>query len=296
MPSDIISVGITILLRSAHVVSESWYFVVGGILLATSLSRMLSHRHWGRLSSLPLWLQIPTATTAGMISPLHTTSVVPFIVSLSSRCQFLGPSLSFLAASSMMNPQLFLLALGLLGPEFAFAQLSCVFTIALALGFAVPLLERRWPLRKDSVQDMINSLGGQERGSYLRQSLKMLEYVGLYYLLGVILGVSLELFLPRALLLQPLQSFPWLSVPLAGWLGVPLYLCGGGAVPLARSLTEIGISRGAMLAFLVSGQATRSTALANVSCLLRNKALMAYVVAIVMGSVMLGYGFDLFAG
>ena len=296
MPSDIISVGITILLRSAHVVSESWYFVFGGILLATALSRMLSPRQFDRLSSLPLSLQIPAATIVGMTSPLHTTSVVPFIVSLSSRSQFLGPSLSFLAASSMMNPQLFLLALGLLGPKFAFAQLSCVFAIALALGFASPLLERRWPLRKESVQDIINSLGGQEPGSYLRQCLKMLEYVGLYYLLGVVLGVSLELFLPRALLLRPLQSFPWLSVPLAGWLGVPLYVCGGGAVPLAKSLTEVGISRGAMLAFLVSGQATRTTALANVGCLLRNRALMAYVVTIVTGSVLLGYGFDLFAG
>ena len=56
MPGDIISVGITILLRSAHVVSESWYFVVGGVLLATLLSRALSEQHWDRFVSMPPWL------------------------------------------------------------------------------------------------------------------------------------------------------------------------------------------------------------------------------------------------
>jgi len=102
--------------------------------------------------------------------------------------------------------------------------------------------------------------------------------------------------LPRALVLRSLESLPWLSVAVAGWLGVPLYVCGGGALPLAKSLTELGISRGAMLAFLVSGQATRSTALANVGCLLRKKALIIYVVTIVAAAVMLGYAFDLVAG
>jgi len=296
MPSDIISAGVTILLRSARIVSESWHFVVGGILVATLLSRTLAKQHWNRLSSLPLWLQIPLATVVGMISPLHTTSAVPFIVSLSSRREFLGPSLSFLAASSMMNPQLFLMALGLLGTKFAYAQLSCVFAIALVLGSGASLLEGRWSLRKSYIQDVVNSCDEQVPGSYLAQCLRMLEYVGSYYLLGVILGVGLELFFPRALLLHSVQSLPWLSVPLAGSLGVPLYLCGGGAVPLAKSLTEVGISEGAMLAFLVSGQATRTTALANVSCLLRKKALTVYTVLLVVAAVMSGYGFDLFAG
>ena len=295
MPSDIVSVGLIILLRGAHIVSESWYFVVGGVLLATLLSRTLSRQHWDRISSLPLWLQIPVATVIGMISPLHTTSAVPFLVGLSSRREFLGASLSFVAASSMMNPQLFLMVLGLLGSSFALAQLSCVFTIALTLGLAAPLIDRRWPLRKRAIHEVIDSPDGRGSGSYLSQCLRMLEYVGSYYLLGVMLGASLELFLPRALLLQPLQSLPWMSVPLAGSLGVPLYLCGGGAVPLAKSLTEIGISNGAMLAFLVSGQATRSTSLANVGCLLRKKALAAYVGVLVVAAVMLGYGFDLFA-
>ncbi len=296
MPGDLISLVITILLRSASIVFESWYFVVGGVLFATLLSRILSEQHWDGLPSFPVWLQIPMATVVGMISPLHTTSVVPFVVSLSSRGQFLGPGLSFLAASSMMNPQLFLIALGLLGPKFALAQLSCVFVIAFALGFAAPFLEGRWRVRKESLQTMVRSHDHEGPRTYLGQCLKMLEYVGVYFLLGVILGVSLELLLPRSLLLRPMESFPWLAVPLAGWLGVPLYLCGGGAVPLAKSLTEVGVSRGAMLAFLVSGQATRSTALANVSCLLRKKALTAYVVVIVVAAVMLGYGFDLFAG
>ena len=296
MPSDVVSVGVIILLRGAHIVSKSWYFVVGGVFLATLLSRTLPRQQWHRVSSLPLSLQIPVAAALGMISPLHTTSAVPLLVGLSSRREFLGVSLSFVAASSMMNPQLFLMVWGLLGSSFALVQLSCVFTIALAFGLAAPLIDHRWPLRKGAIHEVIDSLDGQGSGSYLGQCLRMLEYVGLYYLLGVMLGAGLELLLPRALLLHSLQSLPWISVPLAGSLGAPLYLCGGGAVPLAKSLTEIGISKGAMLAFLVSGQATRTTSLANVGCLLRKKALAAYVAVLVLAAVMLGYGFDLFAG
>jgi uncharacterized membrane protein YraQ (UPF0718 family) len=297
VPGDTISLIVTILLRSARIVSESWYFVVGGVLLATLLSRALSEQHWDRFASLPPWLQIPVATAGGMISPLHTASFVSFTVNLSSRRrQFLGPSLSFLSASSMMNPQLFLIAVGLLGPMFAFAQLSCVFGIALGLGFAAPWLERRWPLRTESIGAIAAGHEHKGPGGYLVQALRMVEYVGSYFLLGVILGVGLELLLPRSLLVQSLENVPWLAVPLAGWLGIPFYLCGGGAIPLAKSLTEVGISRGAMLAFLVSGQATRSTALASVGCLLRKRALTAYVLVIVAAGTLAGYGFDLLAG
>jgi uncharacterized membrane protein YraQ (UPF0718 family) len=296
MPTGITSVIMTILLRSADTLAGTWYFVASGAILATLLSRALSERHWRAVSTLPGWLKIPSATILGMVSPVHTTSFVPFLADLSSRDRFLGPSLSFLAASSMMNPQLLVMVLGLLGSRFALAQLSAVFAIGVALGSAAPFLERRWSMVGKSIQDAKNGDYQTEYRSYLAQCLRMLEHVGLYYLVGVILGVSLELLLPRAPVLQLLESLPWLSVPLAGWLGVPLYVCGGGAVPLARSLTELGVSKGAMLAFLVSGQATRTTALANVGCLLRKKALVVYVVAIVGAAVLLGYASDLVTG
>jgi hypothetical protein len=77
-------------------------------------------------------------------------------------------------------------------------------------------------------------------------------------------------------------------VLLAGLLGVPLYACGGGAVPVIAGLLAQGMSPGAALAFFLAGPATRLTALAALGTLLKRRALMAYVVYIVAGAALAG--------
>jgi uncharacterized membrane protein YraQ (UPF0718 family) len=54
-------------------------------------------------------------------------------------------------------------------------------------------------------------------------------------------------------------------------------------------LAQMGMSQSVALAFLVSGPATRATALAAMGSLLNRRALIAYIVYIVIGATVIGW-------
>ena len=52
-----------------------------------------------------------------------------------------------------------------------------------------------------------------------------------------------------SLIMQDLRCFVALFSPIGGSRGIPLYACGGAAIPLIQVLTEMGMTPGAALAF-----------------------------------------------
>lgn len=80
----------------------------------------------------------------------------------------------------------------------------------------------------------------------------------------------------------------WASAALAAVLGVPLYACGGGTIPLVRSLLRQGMSEGAALAFFISDPATRVTPLMALAAVLRPGFILAYVCALLAYSIVVG--------
>jgi len=63
-------------------------------------------------------------------------------------------------------------------------------------------------------------------------------------------------------------------------LAVPLYVCGGGALPTLSELMAKGLAPGVVLAFIVAGPATRIQALAALAAVVSKKALAAYVLLV----------------
>ncbi|MEA2062736.1 MAG: permease, partial [Gemmatimonadota bacterium] len=51
------------------------------------------------------------------------------------------------------------------------------------------------------------------------------------------------------------------TILIAMGLGVPFYQCGGASIPIMMALYELGMSKGAILAFFISGPATKLPAL-----------------------------------
>ncbi|HIE38284.1 MAG TPA: permease, partial [Anaerolineae bacterium] len=98
----------------------------------------------------------------------------------------------------------------------------------------------------------------------------------------------LQVLVPARWVQALLGEGRWESVLLAGALGVPLYTCGGSAVPVLTTLLQTGMSPAVALAFLLSGPATRVTALAAVGSLLNRRALVIYVAYVVAGAVIIG--------
>jgi uncharacterized membrane protein YraQ (UPF0718 family) len=292
MPADLSSTLLLILVTAADAVLRLWPYVAGGILLAALLSRFAPNRSW----SPPAWLPRPKAgpvalflaALLGIASPLPTLGMVPLALQLRGTPGRACSSLAFLLASSLLNPQLFVLTLGALGITFALAQAGAVLVLAVALGwlFGHRLLPGGGP---DAGEPAADARRGPVPGLDV---MGLAGHILLYFLLGVTAGAALQVLLPQLGLLRWLGDHGWLSTPLLGWLGAPFYTCGGSAVPLAGSLAQAGFSQGTLLAFLLLGPALRGSTLATLGCLLPRRALLACLALLALTSGLLGLGLD----
>jgi len=281
-------------------------YVAGGVLLATLLSQLDLPRHWGAQMHYSGPGVVLGAACLGGVSPLCTYGTVPVLVELLRAGASPGPALAFLVASSLLNPQLFIMVAGGLGLRMALTQVIGTLLLSLPAG----LLAQR--LRPD---DFLNNLHPHEemfsmahlsgtrtesktrppRG-LLGTLLPLGETVGLHFIIGVILAALLQTLIPPGWISWLLGDGHWYGVLLAGLMGVPFYACGGGAVPVVAGLLDRGMSSGAALAFFLAGPATRVTAIAALGTLLNRRALIVYVAYVVAGAALVGTVFNLVLG
>jgi uncharacterized membrane protein YraQ (UPF0718 family) len=284
VPADPGSTLLLILLTAGDTVSRLWPYVAGGILVAALLSRVHWKRAWLPPAGLPRALSLPLAALLGIASPLPTLGAVPLVLHLRESA-LARSSLAFVLASTLLNPQLFVLTVGALGIGFALAQAGAVVLLSVSLGwfFGNRLVSRPEPGAPE---------GPSPAGRRGLDVMALTGHIGLYFLVGVTVGAAVQVLLPRLGVLDWLGARGWLSTPLLGWIGAPFYTCGGSAVPLARSLAHAGLSQGSLFAFLLLGPALRGSTLATLGCLLPRRALIRCLVLLALASGLLGLGLD----
>jgi len=285
VPADAFSTLLLILLNAGQSAGRVAPYVAGGIAVAGLLSWLWRGRRWAVPSWLPRPLAAPLVAVAGIVSPLPTTGLLPLALQWQTEGLPGGPVLTFVLASSLLNPQLFVLTWGTLGARFALAQVAGV--LLLSVGLGLMLGRRGGP--SPAAWGQVCPAGEPPPVSPWAQLRRLAEHVILYVLLGVTLGAALQVLLPQWGVLNWLGRRGWLSTPLLGWLGAPFYTCGGSAVPLAGSLAQIGFSPGALFTFLLVGPALRGTTLANLGCLLPRRARAACLLALLLAGGLLGY-------
>lgn len=266
-------------------------YVVGGIMLAALLGRLDLPRRWGKWLSRSGTGTVLGAACLGGASPLCTYGTVPVLAELLRSGASPGPALAFLVASSLLNPQLFLLMVAGLGLPLALAQVTGVLVLSLPVGLLARRLKPETFLSAETL-----SLSPCASTHARHTILRLTETVGLYFVLGVILAALLQTLVPPTWTASLLGADRWYGVLLAGVLGVPLYSCGGGAVPVVAGLLAQGMSPGAALTFFLAGPATRLTALAALGTLLNRRALIAYTGYVVVGAALVGMALNLTLG
>lgn len=236
-------------------------------------------------------LAVPAAALLGVVSPLCTYGTVPLVLQLLRAGVPVAPLATFLSASALMNPQLFLITWGGLGARMALARLAAVLICGVLVGLVLHVLPMRWSVQAELLAEREHSHPrphGFRLGHFLERCYQTLQFVGFYILLGVVLGSAVEVLVPGRWILALFGSGGWPQLLLAALLGVPLYACGGGTIPLVRGLVENGMAQGAALAFLIAGPATRIPPLMALATLVRPILVVAYVAFLVAYSVVAG--------
>jgi hypothetical protein len=269
-------------------------YVAGGILLAALLGQLDLPLRWGHRLSRSGPGAVVGAACLGGASPLCTYGTVPVLVELLRGGASPGPALAFLVASSLLNPQLFIVMAGGLGLRLALAHVAGVLLLSLPVGLLARQLKPDTYLSTEilSPPSHTPTLPHPHTPTHPHTLLRLTETVGLYFVVGVILAALLQTFVPPEWISSLLGAGRWYGVLLSGVLGVPFYACGGGAVPVFAELLAQGqgqgISPGAALAFFLAGPATRLTALAALGTLLNRRALIAYVAYVIAGAALAG--------
>ena len=84
------------------------------------------------------------------------------------------------------------------------------------------------------------------------------------------------------------------GVLMAATIGVPLYACGGGTIPLLQAWLSDGMSMGSAAAFMVTGPATKITNLGALKIVLGAKNFILYLAYIMVFAFVTGLLVNLF--
>lgn len=105
---------------------------------------------------------------------------------------------------------------------------------------------------------------------------KNIKATGLYFLFGIILTVLFQMYVTQEGFAELFGNNTGFGVLMAATLGVPVYVCGGGTIPLLNEWLHMGMSMGAGTEFMVTGPATKITNLGALKIVLGKKILLCH--------------------
>ncbi|MDJ0762735.1 MAG: permease [Myxococcota bacterium] len=236
------------------------------------------------------------AAILGVPLPLCSCGVVPVAASLKKSGASPGAVVSFLVTTPTSGVDSMLATYSLLGGAVAVARVIASFVIGLFAGMATVL-----GLRKGQAAPQIEKPIEPEQpisqkgnpilvgGAYALQDL--MGGIARPLAIGTLLGGGIAYFLPPGILGQYVgQGVLSYLIMLA--VGIPLYVCASGSIPLAAALLAKGISPGAAIIFLIAGPATNAATVTIISGLLGKRALFIYLAVLILGSLLAGASAD----
>ncbi|MDR2922650.1 MAG: permease [Treponema sp.] len=277
-------------------------YLIGGVMVG----ELLKFTSWTKIiyrwvSKAPV-VSVISASIIGIISPLCTYGTIPVVIELYKSKVRIAPLIAFLAASSLMNPQLFIMTAGGIGPEMAVVRTLAVFVFSFAAGMLAYLVPENFMVRKtiNFFDDGGERIANREKKlfvvkQYCVNCLKNLRHIGVYLLIGILLGAVIELYVPKSLINAAFalgqETTPIIKIRsiLAGaLLGIPLSPCGGSAIPIVQGMMINGMGKGTALAFFIVGPATRPAPLAAMAALFSPLFLAAYCLFLIVSAVLMG--------
>jgi uncharacterized membrane protein YraQ (UPF0718 family)/copper chaperone CopZ len=239
------------------------------------------------------------ASALGVPLPLCSCGVVPVAASLKKSGASSGATVGFLVTTPTSGVDSILATYSLLGGAFTLLRVIASFLIGLAAGMATSLGLRKENEPPAGNQPDADADADAEHGFVVRGLAygfgELLGGIARPLFIGTLLGGAIAYLLPPGILGEYIGT-GYLSYLMMLAVGIPLYVCASGSIPLAAALMAKGISPGAALIFLLSGPATNAASFTMVSSLLGRRSLFIYLGFLIAGSFAAGMATDAFFG
>jgi uncharacterized membrane protein YraQ (UPF0718 family) len=120
------------------------------------------------------------------------------------------------------------------------------------------------------------------------------KYMLKYFSIAILLSAAVRALVPPEMITRLLAGNAKVSTLIAIGMGVPFYTCGGSAIPFIETLMELGMSKGAVLAFFLAGPATKLETLYAYKTLLGIRVLIFYLALTLLFSYIAGVLYSFF--
>ena len=234
------------------------------------------------------------ASALGIASPLCMYGTIPIAASFSKsgiRDDWLA---AFMMSSILLNPQLIIYSAAL-GTTALTVRIVSSFICGAAAGLLIRLFCKDGFFNFDGFSEPKNR--DVDKNLFLR-FLKNLgrnvKATGLYFLVGVALSALFQRYVPSEWVSAVFGGNEAWGVLMAATIGVPLYACGGGTIPLLQMWLADGMSLGSAAAFMITGPATKITNLGAVKIVLGIKRFLLYIAFTALSACLCGLTVNLF--
>ena len=269
------------------------YWVAGMVIgsLVSVFAKNAIHSLFGGLKDkkMGIWGVIP-ASLLGTLSPLCMYGTIPIAASFSRQGMQDDWLAAFMMSSILLNPQLMLYSTALGGQALAVRLVTCIFCGILA-GLLVHFL---WGKKEFFRFDGFAPGPGRDTDPdlflrFFKNLGRNVRATGPYFLIGVLLSALFQRYVPADAFASLFGENEGFGLLLAATVGVPLYACGGGTIPLLQQWLASGMSMGAAASFMITGPATKITNLGALKIVLGFRHFFLYLVYVMLFSMVSGF-------
>ncbi len=240
------------------------------------------------------------AVLFGAVTPFCACSTVPITLGLLQAGVPFGTVMSFVIASPLMDPLVFIMLGTFMGWKVAIVFF--ILTSAISVIAGVILEKLGW---SNQVKRVRLKGDGHEQNQQVPKELKLrlkksflkawgdFKSVFIYMLIGVGIGAAIYGYLPEELLAKvagPNNPFAVLVVAL---IGMPLYIRVESAIPIGLALLGKGASMGSVIALIISGAGIAIPELTMFASIFKKKVIIAFVVIVFVMAVVSGLIFNM---
>jgi len=250
-------------------------------------------RHLGKANIMSVF----KAALIGIPLPLCSCGVIPVVTSLRKQGASKGACLSFLTSTPTSGIDSILATYSLLGLVFAIYRVIASFITGLVSGFMANVFDKGSIVEKVEIGEVCNicdddtlhthTFADRIKTMFSYGFGELIEDTGKWIIVGILIGGLIMYFIPEGFI-QNYLGAGFLSMLVMLAVGIPLYVCATGSIPIAAALMLKGLSPGGALVFLIAGPATNAVTITVISKYIGKKITVLYLLSIAVTSVLLG--------
>jgi hypothetical protein len=234
----------------------------------------------------------------GTITPFCSCSSIPLFIGFTNAGLPIGVTFSFLISSPLVDLASVLLLASIFNWRIALAYVVVGLVLAVVGGSLISHLKLEkyvepfvYGNKMAAVEEAAMTV--RERVRFAREQVAdIVRKVWLYVLGGVLIGAAIHNYIPADIITAILGQQNLFSVPIATFVGIPMYADIFGTLPIAEALVGKGVGLGTVLAFMMAVTALSLPSLILLKKVVKTRLLVVFVGIVTAGILLIGYLFN----